>query len=91
MTCPKISWEGPKEVTRHAGDLFLSQRKHAEDIIDKANMTSCKHAPTPMDTKAKLSVSSGSPYEDPIHYRSLAGAVLQYLTFTRPDISYVVQ
>ena len=27
---------------------------------------------------------------DPIDFRSLAGA-LQYLTFTRPDISYAVQ
>ncbi|MCI43398.1 copia protein, partial [Trifolium medium] len=53
-------------------------------------MTSCKSVSTPVDTNAKLSSSSGSPYEDPTHYRSLAGA-LQYLTFTRPDISYAVQ
>ena len=31
-----------------------------------------------------------SPYDNPTLYRSLAGA-LQYLTFTRPDISYIVQ
>lgn len=77
-------------VTEHAGGLFLCQQKYAEDIIERAGMTSCKPAPTPVDTKSKLSVSSGSPYEDPTKYRSLAGA-LQYLTFTRPDISYAVQ
>nr|KYP54496.1 hypothetical protein KK1_000684 [Cajanus cajan] len=77
-------------VTQHVGGLFLSQRKYAEEIIERAGMTSCKPATTPVDTKAKLSISSGSPYEDAKHYRSLAGA-LQYLTFTRPDISYVVQ
>jgi hypothetical protein len=43
-----------------------------------------------VDTKAKLSGTSGNPYHDPSEYRSLVGA-LQYLTFTRPDISYVVQ
>jgi len=45
-------------VTRHSGDLFLSQRKYAEEIIDRADMTSCK--PT--------------LYEDPTHYRSLVRA-----------------
>ncbi|GJV11912.1 ribonuclease H-like domain-containing protein [Tanacetum coccineum] len=32
----------------------------------------------------------GEPVSDPTLYRSLAGA-LQYLTFTRPDLSYAVQ
>jgi hypothetical protein len=43
-----------------------------------------------VDTKAKFNASFGNPYHDPSEYRSLAGA-LQYLTFTRPNISYVVQ
>lgn len=77
-------------VTHHAGGLFLSQRKYASEIIERAGMTSCKPTATPVDTKSKLSTSSGSPYKDPTHYRRLAGA-LQYLTFTRPDISYAVQ
>ncbi|GJR05347.1 ribonuclease H-like domain-containing protein [Tanacetum coccineum] len=34
--------------------------------------------------------SDGEPINDPTLYRSLAG-VLQYLTFTRPDLSYAVQ
>ncbi|KAK2366093.1 hypothetical protein QL285_079516 [Trifolium repens] len=53
-------------------------------------MFSCKSSPTPVDTKTKLKGSSGNPYHDPIEYWSLAGA-LQYLTITRPDISYAVQ
>ncbi|XP_074267321.1 uncharacterized protein LOC141590649 [Silene latifolia] len=75
---------------RHKNGLFLHQKKYAEDIIARANMTSCKPAQTPVDTKSKLSAASGSPVADPTLYRSLAGA-LQYLTFTRPDISYAVQ
>ncbi|WVZ75672.1 hypothetical protein U9M48_023707 [Paspalum notatum var. saurae] len=45
---------------------------------------------TPVDTQAKLSEDARPPVADPTAYRSLAGA-LQYLTFTRPDITYAVQ
>nr|GFA05662.1 ribonuclease H-like domain-containing protein [Tanacetum cinerariifolium] len=44
---------------------------------------------TPVDTESKLG-PEGVPVQDPTLYRSLAYG-LQYLTFTRPDISYVVQ
>ncbi|XP_056687829.1 uncharacterized mitochondrial protein AtMg00810-like [Spinacia oleracea] len=77
-------------VTRHSGGLFLSQKHYATETIERAGMASCKPFPTPVDTKAKLSASTGSPTDDPSLHRSLAGA-LQYLTFTRPDISYAVQ
>lgn len=77
-------------VSRHPGGLFLSQSTYASEILERAGMTSCKPTATPVDTKQKLSTSSGTAYEDPSLYRSLAGA-LQYLTFTRPDISYAVQ
>lgn len=77
-------------VTRHRGGLFLSQRKYAAKIIDRAGMSTCKPTPTPVDTKPKVSAKSGNSYANPSYYRSLAGA-LQYLTFTRPDISYAVQ
>jgi hypothetical protein len=77
-------------VTRHNDGLFLSQKKYADEILERAGMSSCKSCPTPVDTKPKLSAKADTPYEDPSLYRSLAGA-LQYLTFTRPDISYAVQ
>ena len=76
-------------VTKHTSGIFLSQKKYAEEIVERPGMSSCKSSPTPVDTKAKLSASSGNSYHDPTEYQSLAGA-LQYLTFTRPDISYVV-
>ena len=53
-------------------------------------MTDCKPCSTPVDTQAKLSATLGEPVADPTSYRSLAGA-LQYLTFTRPDLTYAVQ
>ncbi|GJZ14666.1 ribonuclease H-like domain-containing protein [Tanacetum coccineum] len=52
-------------------------------------MLNYKPCRTPVDTDSKLS-ADGAPISDSTLYRSLAGA-LQYLTFTRPDISYAVQ
>ncbi|CAH9131347.1 unnamed protein product [Cuscuta epithymum] len=77
-------------VTRRPGCLTLSQQKYATEIIHRAGMASCKPSCTPVDTSSKLSSDDGPPVTDPTLYRSLAGA-LQYLTFTRPDISYAVQ
>ena len=77
-------------VSRNAHCMFLSQQQYAASIIERAGMANCSSCPTPVDTKPKLSASTASPHADPTKYRSLAGA-LQYLTFTRPDISYAVQ
>ncbi|XP_022014124.1 uncharacterized mitochondrial protein AtMg00810-like [Helianthus annuus] len=78
------------QVTRTGDHMFLSQQAYVNDIIHRASMDSCKSVATPVDTQSKLFAASGPLYEDPTTYRSLAGA-LQYLTFTRPDISYAVQ
>ncbi|XP_060210283.1 uncharacterized mitochondrial protein AtMg00810-like [Lycium barbarum] len=77
-------------VTRNADGLFLSQKQYAEEILERAGMSLCSPSPTPVGTKPKLSASKDAPFDDPTKYRQLAGA-LQYLTFTRPDISYAVQ
>jgi hypothetical protein len=53
-------------------------------------MTDCKPCSTRVDTQAKMSATLGDPVADPTAYRSLDGA-LQYLTFTRPDLTYAVQ
>ncbi|MCI51994.1 copia protein, partial [Trifolium medium] len=42
-------------VTRHDSGLFLSQKKYADEILERAGMSSCKSCPTPVDTKPKLS------------------------------------
>uniref|UniRef100_A0A251VD12 Putative ribonuclease H-like domain-containing protein n=1 Tax=Helianthus annuus TaxID=4232 RepID=A0A251VD12_HELAN len=78
------------QVTRSQDGLRLSQEAYINDILARANMSSCKPCHTPCDTDSKLSANSGTPMSDPTLYRSLAGA-LQYLTFTRPDIAYAVQ
>ncbi|GKD45785.1 ribonuclease H-like domain-containing protein, partial [Tanacetum coccineum] len=69
--------------------LFLSQRKYALQLLERAHMVHCNPSRTPVDTESKLG-PEGVPVQDPTLYRSLAGG-LQYLTFTRPDLSYAVQ
>ncbi|GJW57992.1 ribonuclease H-like domain-containing protein [Tanacetum coccineum] len=76
-------------VTRDSLGLFLSQKKYAIEILEKAHMVSCNPSRTPIDTESKLGID-GDLVSDPTLYRSLVGS-LQYLTFTRPDISYAVQ
>ncbi|GKB58366.1 ribonuclease H-like domain-containing protein [Tanacetum coccineum] len=76
-------------VTRYASRMFLSQQKYATEVLNRAGMLNCKPCHTPVDTDSKL-FADGAPISDSTLYRSLAGA-LQYLTFTRPDISYAVQ
>jgi hypothetical protein len=52
-------------------------------------MKNCKPVATPVDAKGKLP-ADGPPIDDVHTYRSLVGA-LQYLTVTRPDITFTVQ
>nr|GEW30942.1 ribonuclease H-like domain-containing protein [Tanacetum cinerariifolium] len=76
-------------VTRDSSSMFLSQRKYAIEILERAHMVGCNPSRTHVDTESKLG-DSGTLVVDPTLYRSLAGS-LRYLTFTRPDITYAVQ
>jgi hypothetical protein len=76
-------------VEPHLAGLLLDQRQYTLDILERAGMTDCKPCSTLVDTQGKLSEAGGTPVTDPTAYQSLAG-VLQYLTFTRPDITYAV-
>lgn len=78
------------KVQRNDAGLFLSQRNYAADILHRADMSNCNPCTTPADSRAKLTATDSPPVSDATQFRSLAGA-LQYLTFTRPDISFAVQ
>ncbi|VFQ98479.1 unnamed protein product [Cuscuta campestris] len=66
----------PRTQWTHQGTQFT------HDILERAGMITCRPISTLVDTKAKLSGTSGPLVAEP---------ALQYLTFTRPDISYSVQ
>jgi histone deacetylase 1/2 len=78
------------EVVRRADGFFLHQCKYAHELLERARMLNCHPVATPVDTKAKLSATNGSPAPDASLYRSIVGA-LQYLTLTRPELQYAVQ
>nr|GEU76949.1 retrovirus-related Pol polyprotein from transposon TNT 1-94 [Tanacetum cinerariifolium] len=73
-------------ATRTPTGLFLSQKKYVLQLLERAHMVNCNPSRMPVDTESKLG-PEGVHVQDPTLYRSLAGG-LQYLTFTRPDLSY---
>jgi histone deacetylase 1/2 len=77
---------------RHLHDgLLLTREKYAHDLLTRVGMLDGKSAPTPLSTSEPLSLHEGTPLgpDDSSQYRSVVGA-LQYLTFTRPDLSFSV-
>jgi histone deacetylase 1/2 len=79
------------EVKKLDDGLLLTQEKYATDLISKVGMAKCTSSPTPLSSNEKLMLHDGLPLgpEDCTQYRSVVGA-LQYLTLTRPDISFSV-
>ena len=79
------------EVHHTSTSLVLTQRKYIQELLQRTNMSSCNVVPTPMLPNEKLFLKSGDPLssEDTTRYRSVVGA-LQYLSLTRPDISFSV-
>ena len=59
------------------------------DILEEISILNCKPINTPMDPNVKLVPGQGEPLQDPGRYRRLVGR-LNYLTITRPDISFPV-
>ena len=59
------------------------------DISEETGMLDCKRVDTRMDPNVNLVLGQGEPLRDPRRYRQLVGR-LNYLTITRPDISFTV-
>ena len=73
---------------RHTTErLHPSQTKYIKDLLCKAKMQFAKSSSTPMTSRLKLYGSD--PVENGQLHRSIVGA-LQYVTITRPEISYCV-
>jgi hypothetical protein len=77
------------EVIPTTKGLFLSQHKYIRDLLTKTNMHGAKDVTTPLSTSTMLKLIDGTSSANSTEFRSVIGA-LQYLSLTRPDISFAV-
>jgi hypothetical protein len=80
------------EVHSVSDGLLLSQEKYAQDVLARVGMTHCSGCPMLLSSSEKITTREGDLLgpEDSTNYRSMVGP-LQYLTLTRPDISYAIR
>ncbi|XP_058217151.1 uncharacterized mitochondrial protein AtMg00810-like [Rhododendron vialii] len=76
------------EIHRHGKNLILCQSKYASDLLVKAGMQDCKPSLSPTSAKPLL-LDPDLPFPDQSWFRTIVGS-LQYLTLTRPEISFSV-
>ena len=77
------------EVAKSRTGVCISQRKYVLDLLSETGLLGCKPVESPMDPNVKLFPNQGELVRDPSQYRRLVGK-LNYLTLTRPDISYAM-
>ncbi|KAF5453788.1 hypothetical protein F2P56_023508 [Juglans regia] len=69
---------------------LLHQHKYTQDVISLGGLQSSNSVFTPLEVNLKLRQEEGEFLSDPSLYWQLVGS-LNYLTITRPDISFAVQ
>jgi hypothetical protein len=79
---------GVEVIQTHAG-LFLTQHKYIHDLLSHTNMVGAKDVSTPLSISQSLLLQDNTAPTDCSQFRSIIGS-LQYLSFTRPDICFVV-
>lgn len=70
-------------------DSYLSHSEYIDDLLSCSKKENARSHRTSMSTSKSLSLHYGDPMPYPTLYRSTIRA-LQYMTVTRPDISYNV-
>ncbi|XP_020415445.1 uncharacterized protein LOC109947970 [Prunus persica] len=77
------------QVVSHDGVLHLNQLKYVHDLLHKSNLPHAKPASTPLAAKSVLTASDDDLLVSLTEYHELVES-LQYLTLTRPDISFAI-
>ncbi|GAU44375.1 hypothetical protein TSUD_243070 [Trifolium subterraneum] len=76
------------EIKHFCGGITISQTKYAHDLLKRAHMLGASKINTPIASKPNELPDDNNPV-DATEYRRLCGS-LQYLTFTRPDLTHAV-
>lgn len=73
-------------------DVYLSQTKYINSLLQEYGMQECKTAATPLDPGYQVVVpsSSESPKVDQRKYQALIGSLTYISVCTRPDISHSI-
>ncbi|XP_021730460.1 uncharacterized protein LOC110697390 [Chenopodium quinoa] len=86
----KLSYFLGMEIGYMDTGITMSQKKFTKELLKEAGVQEDKTAVTPLPVNLKLQATEGELYDDPSKYRCLVGK-LNFLTHTRPDLSYTVQ
>jgi hypothetical protein len=78
------------EVHSSSSGVFVHQHKYAQDLIALGGLQDSSPVDSPLKLNVKFRRDDGDLLPNPTLYRQLVG-ILNYLTITRPDISFAVQ
>ena len=77
------------EVLQRMDGIFISQRKYAQEVLERFNMNQCNPVHNPIVPGFKLTRDENGVRIDGTFYKQIVGS-LMYLTATRPDLMFVV-
>ncbi|KAF2319994.1 hypothetical protein GH714_021778 [Hevea brasiliensis] len=77
------------EMKHSTTEIFISQKKYEQEILNSFQMKNCNFVSTPMEMGLKLVKEPDGRKVDNTLYKQIVRS-LMYLTTTRPDIMHVV-
>ncbi|XP_048127806.1 secreted RxLR effector protein 161-like [Rhodamnia argentea] len=77
------------EVIQSTAEIFMSQKKYVQEILDRFQMKNCNPVTTPTEFGLKLLKDPDGSKVDSTLYKQIVGSIM-YLTGTRPDIMHDV-
>lgn len=76
------------KIDKTNGVITLNQKNYIEQLLYKFQMTECKMADTPLETKLNISKEENCKGQFP--YQQLIGSLMYLAVLTRPDIAFSV-